>query len=344
MKFVLSVLFSLCIADAHTCTTFLLKRGNELVFGRNYDWVTGNGIVNTNLRNIQKRSGSAGADSALTWTSQYGSITFNQYGKEFPTGGMNEKGLVVELMWLDGSQFPTPDHRPALGVLQWIQYQLDCHATVAEVIASNKSVRIQDPDAPLHYFIADSSGASATIEFIKGEMVVHTGATLQLPVLANETYTASLDAFRSGNTTRNNSHSRFAKACERVTAFHAAPSGTSAIDYAFATLEQLAQGDFTRWQIVYDINRKEIRFRTNVSRGIRSLSFSELKFDCPTLPLMLDIDDGSGDISSRMNPYDPEENLRSITRSVRESQSRIRVAGDRIARQTQLIETFKCLN
>jgi penicillin V acylase-like amidase (Ntn superfamily) len=28
--------------------------------------------------------------------------------KEFPNGGMNEKGLVVEMMWLDGTSFPTP--------------------------------------------------------------------------------------------------------------------------------------------------------------------------------------------------------------------------------------------
>ena len=63
--------------------------------------------------------------NTISWVSQYGSITFNQYGKEFPTGGMNEKGLVVELMWLDGTIYPQPDERPAIGVLQWIQYQLD---------------------------------------------------------------------------------------------------------------------------------------------------------------------------------------------------------------------------
>ncbi len=43
------------------------------------------------------------------WTAVYGSISFNQYGKEFPTGGMNEKGLVVELMWLDETKFPAQD-------------------------------------------------------------------------------------------------------------------------------------------------------------------------------------------------------------------------------------------
>ena len=31
-----------------------------------------------------------------SWVSKYGSVTFNQYGRELPTGGMNEAGLVVE--------------------------------------------------------------------------------------------------------------------------------------------------------------------------------------------------------------------------------------------------------
>jgi penicillin V acylase-like amidase (Ntn superfamily) len=39
------------------------------------------------------------------WVSRYGSVTFNQYGCENPTGGMNEAGLVVEQMWLDESAY-----------------------------------------------------------------------------------------------------------------------------------------------------------------------------------------------------------------------------------------------
>jgi penicillin V acylase-like amidase (Ntn superfamily) len=32
------------------CTTFCLNKNGHIVFGRNYDWVTGAGIVNTNQR------------------------------------------------------------------------------------------------------------------------------------------------------------------------------------------------------------------------------------------------------------------------------------------------------
>src|SRR4029078_10550574 len=98
------------------------------------------------------------------WRSRYGSITFNQYGKEFPTGGMNEKGLVVELMWLDETKYPSADKRPAIGVLQWIQYQLDNSTTIDEVIATDKKLRISATGTtPLHYLVADAYGKVATI-------------------------------------------------------------------------------------------------------------------------------------------------------------------------------------
>src|SRR5215210_5081738 len=110
---------------ALACTTFFINKAGQMVFGRNYDWITETGMVNTNLRGVLKSAFTPQSGRAMQWTSRYGSITFNQYGKEFPTGGMNEKGLILELMWLSESEFPTADSRPELGVLQWIQYQLD---------------------------------------------------------------------------------------------------------------------------------------------------------------------------------------------------------------------------
>ncbi len=47
-----------------------------------------------------------------------------------------ESGLVVEELSYSPTQYPAPDARPALNELQWIQYQLDNHRSVQEVIAS----------------------------------------------------------------------------------------------------------------------------------------------------------------------------------------------------------------
>src|SRR5918911_589932 len=113
--------FFLCIASvvSFACTTFVINKDGHIVFGRNYDWITGAGIVNTNQRGLYKTSLKNNDGATISWVSKFGSITFNQYGKEFPTGGMNEKGLVVELMWLDGTRYPEKDNRPSIGVLQW---------------------------------------------------------------------------------------------------------------------------------------------------------------------------------------------------------------------------------
>ena len=108
-------------ASASACSTFLLSKDGQLVFGRNYDWVTGNGMLVTNAKGLKKTALLQGNEKPVSWVSKWGSITFNQYGKEFPHGGMNEAGLVVELMWLDGTAYPAEDSRPALNELQWIQ-------------------------------------------------------------------------------------------------------------------------------------------------------------------------------------------------------------------------------
>jgi penicillin V acylase-like amidase (Ntn superfamily) len=69
---------------------------------------------------------------------------------------------------------PAADQRASLNELQWIQYQLDNSSTIDEVIGSDQLIRISRNDAaPLHYLVADSKGHAATIEFIKGKMVVH---------------------------------------------------------------------------------------------------------------------------------------------------------------------------
>src|SRR5262245_53683429 len=156
---VLAILAALggdAVVDA--CTTFCLRDGSHVVFGRNYDFGIGDGLVIVNKRNVEKTS--AMGDHPARWTSRYGSVTFNQFGREFPTGGINEKGLVVELMMLHGSRYPDADARPTVGVLEWIQYQLDNRATVAELLAAGDDIRIQG-ETPLHYLVADPTGAAA---------------------------------------------------------------------------------------------------------------------------------------------------------------------------------------
>ncbi len=198
MRFLIILLllsFLQCGPALEACSTFVLKSGKNLVFGRNYDWDVGAGYVMVNKRNLAKKAirFSDTTSEPAQWVSKYGSITFNQYGKEYPMGGMNETGLVLEVMWLQQIEFPEPDARPTLDELQWVQYQLDTASSVRDVIRSDASIRISPNSQPIHFLLSDKTGEAATIEFLDGKMVYHSGSTLPVKALTNSTYTESME-------------------------------------------------------------------------------------------------------------------------------------------------------
>lgn len=310
-----------------------------MIFGRNYDWVTGNGMVCTNQRGLSKTSDKTNDGAAISWISKYGSITFNQYGKEFPTGGMNEKGLVVELMWLDGTRYPAADQRPAVGILQWIQYQLDNCSSVDELIATDNKLRISSKGtSPLHYLTADATGNVATIEFLDGKMVVHKGSDLPFPVLTNDSYASSLEQTRNaiastaGNSISfsSNSIDRFAKACTMVKQFYEVPITTPVIDYAFTILDKVAQGPFTKWSIVYDISNKKIYFKTMGHAAIKNVAFSAFDFNCLAPSKAWDMNqDEKADVTNLFINFSLDLNSRMVNRSFDESSSEFTVSEEK---------------
>ena len=127
----LLLMFLLAGIKGKTCTTFCIKDSNNLIFGRNLDFDAGYGHIIINKRNVKKSALIRPPEKPIEWISKYGSITFNQIG-ELPYGGINEKGLVIEQMWLDETTYPEIDSRFGLSELQWIQYQLDNSSTVNE--------------------------------------------------------------------------------------------------------------------------------------------------------------------------------------------------------------------
>jgi choloylglycine hydrolase len=278
------------------CTTFCSATADGGVrFGRNYDWDIGHAFLMVNARGLAKQ----GFDErGPRWSSTYGSVTFNQYGREFPTGGMNERGLVVEVMWLDQTVYPAPDDRAALGVLEWIQYQLDTAATVDEVLASDARVRIAG-DVPLHYLVADASGAAATVEFLAGKLVAHRGASLPVAALANSTYEESLRFWQAQSNDRGPggaaSLARFARAASQARALSSL-DGERATVRAFAILGDVAD-PATRWSIVYDPTRRVVRYRTALNPAIRVLHLGDQELSCRRPARAVDIDAGAGDVA-----------------------------------------------
>lgn len=266
------------------CTTFCVRAGNRVLFGRNYDFEIGDGMVMVNAAGLEKRGYLQGGPA---WRARHGSVTFNQFGRGFPMGGMNEAGLVVELMWLNDTKYPDADARAPLSVLEWIQYQLDTSATVADVIASDAKVRIQGR-IPLHYLVSDKSGEVAAIEFLDGKMVGHAGNGLPVAVLANDTYASSLAFMREkkGLPGGPGSRERFTRAARMLPGV--AASGDYAMARAFDVLADVKQRE-TRWSIVYDQSARAIQWRTDRHDGFRNVQFASLRFDCAAPPTALDV-------------------------------------------------------
>lgn len=270
---------------AKPCTTFTFKSSNgNIFFGRNFDFPTGVGLVNINPKDFVKQAFVQPPEKSFQWRSKYGSISFNQIGREFPYGGMNEAGLVIEQMWLNEAQYPEQDKRYGLTELQWIQYQLDMSASVDDVIKSDTLVRISSRSvASLHFLVADALGNTVVIEYLNGEMNVYRNHNLPCTVLANCPYERSVKYTKyKGNTAAadfsdwtKNSSGRFAKAAKMIKEYQNQPS----VDYAYSILDSVSQHNGTHWSIVYDINKKDIYIKTQRNNDIRKITLSSFCFD-----------------------------------------------------------------
>ena len=310
-----ALLLSIASSDIYACTTFCLKSNGEMLFGKNYDWMIGDGMVFVNKRGVSKVSSEE--TNPAHWVSKYGSVTFNQYGWESPSGGMNEEGLVIELMWLDDTQYPKVEDRPAVDVLEWIQYNLDTASKTDDVLRNAEMIRI-DSDVKLHYLVSDRNGKAATIEFLEGNLITHTGNHLPYTVLTNDTYARSLEyTKRGGEADSESSLDRFSRAASRSKAFEVRMhSEKEAVDFAFDLLADVAQKSSTQWSIVYDQRRGRIYFRTRKKSELKSIDTTTLDYSCGSSVKVLDIDHKtSGEVNKDFKNYSRQANRDLIERS-----------------------------
>lgn len=295
-KTVFVIIAVLFINATFACTTFLIKDKNgNPVFGRNFDFPVGMGHIEINYRGMNKTAFIRPPEKPLSWVSEYGSISFNQIGREFPYGGMNEAGLVIEQMWLQEARYPETDNRYGLSELNWIQYQLDNAATVQDVIDSDALVRISGTSvATLHFLVADAGGDVATIEFLDGIMIVHRGAGLPYPVLANCTYQTSVNYKESKDKMENrqfnpwteNSSGRFAKAAGMIEKYD---GNEDIIDYSFRILDSVAQNPGTQWSIAYDIKKREIHYKSTQNNSVQKVSLNDFDLSCQKERFYIDL-------------------------------------------------------
>lgn len=183
--FLLVMFFSLISSvDVNACTRVVYKGPNNTILtGRTMDfsieipanqWVFPRGL---------KRNGEVGKNS-LEWVSKYGSIGVSTWDIAI-ADGMNEKGVVANMLWLVESKYPSFDKEgtsKGMAISLWAQYVLDNFASVEEAVLelAKESFAIVSDFIPgtdkfttVHLSISDASGDNAILEYIGGKLVIH---------------------------------------------------------------------------------------------------------------------------------------------------------------------------
>lgn len=179
----LSALVSYAVLPvAQACTRAVYKGHDSLILtARSMDW---RDEIPVNLwlfpRGMQ-RQGEVGANS-VRWTSKYGSVVASAFDIA-SADGMNEKGLVANLLWLVESRYPEYDGKQTgLSVAAWVQYMLDNFASVAEAVSAmqaepfvvvSSTIPGTDRFTTVHLSLSDASGDNAVFEYIDGKLVIH---------------------------------------------------------------------------------------------------------------------------------------------------------------------------
>lgn len=300
----LALLAIACRVDACTRLVYLGANG-DVITARSMDWSTD---ILTNLwifpRGMQ-RDGKAAAHS-IQWVSRYGSVVASGYDIS-TTDGMNEAGLMANLLWLVESQYPDRDAaKPGLSISLWAQYVLDNFATVAEAVAAlehepfvvvTDTVPGQNRLATLHLSISDASGDSAIVEYIGGKQLIHHGREYQ--VMTNSPTFDQQLALNSywkqiGGTVMlpgtNRASDRFARASFYVNAIPKSEDPITALASVFSVIRNVSVPygistadqpniSSTRWRVVADHKRKLYFFESALTPNTFWVDLNDVDFN-----------------------------------------------------------------
>lgn len=284
------------------CSAFYWT-GKKNIFARNLDWYIGEGYLIKNNRGKEKYSYLISNSKATYWVSKYGSFTFNQIGKEFPYGGINEKGLVVEQLWLHATTYQD-NHNETISELEWVQYQLDNYENVNQIISNINNLTIKPVKATVHYFVADNLGNSAVIEFIGGKVEISVKEGIS-QTLTNTNYQASCNYYKQNskvNTASRLSEDRFCQVSQNLKVIN-----PEKVENAFEILSLSSENEEnykTFWSIVYDVSNMEINFKTFGYKNIKMIKISDFDFSADTESLGCNLNSDN----LVLKPYTFEEN------------------------------------
>lgn len=181
------VFFSLFSKAVLACTSIaLVAEDGSVVYGRTMEWGTFdlNSRVAIIPQGYQMQGHTPDGKPGLAWQARYGVVGLDAIEKDYITDGINEKGLVVGVLYLPGfSEYQTYDPAQAdisISSAEFANYVLTEFATVDEVREGLKKIRVvpvPEPalggiPAPFHLTVIDPSGKAIVVQYLKGELKI----------------------------------------------------------------------------------------------------------------------------------------------------------------------------
>ncbi|WFB37913.1 linear amide C-N hydrolase [Kiritimatiellota bacterium B12222] len=300
----------LCAPRVAACTRVVyLGEQDRVITARTMDWKVD---VASNMWIFPRgmaRSGQTGENS-ISWTSQYGSVITSGFDIS-TTDGINEKGLVANLLWLVESEYPTFDDesKPGLSISVWAQYVLDNFPDVASAVKAleqepftlvSANVPGENRLATLHLALSDASGDSAIIEYIDGKQVIHHNRAYQ--VMTNSPpfdQQLALNAYweQIGGTTMlpgtNRAADRFVRASFYVNAVPQSGNAQESLASMFSVIRNVSVPygistpdqpniSSTRWRTVVDHKNKLYFFESTMGQSIFWVDLHTIDFSTQT--------------------------------------------------------------
>jgi choloylglycine hydrolase len=322
--------------EAQACTraVYLGPQGT-IITVRSMDWMADLGSNLWAFPRGMKREGAAGPTS-IRWTSKYGSVVASAF-EAATADGMNEKGLVANLLYLAESEYvqPSPgDRRLPMSISAWTQYILDNYAMVAEAVSDLRKepfyvIPVMSPDGhagTVHLAISDSTGDSAIFEYVGGNLVIHHGRQFQVmtnsPVYDQQ---LALNEYwkQIGGTTMlpgtNRAADRFVRASFYINAIPKTADNNEAVASAFSVIRNVSVPlgistpgqpniSSTIWRTVSDHKNRRYFFESARSPSVFWVNLADMDFAAGKPTKKLTLTGGAifaGNAAAQFKPAEP---------------------------------------
>ena len=316
-------------ADACTRVLHVFKKEGLVLTGRSMDWYVRYPTTLWKFPRGMERSGLTKKNPAR-WVSRYGSLAVVQTadGQSATADGINEKGLVANLLYLAETEYPKRDVKiPGVASSIFLQYILDNFATVAEAVAALEKGEIQIVPVPIpnsehlptmHIAISDASGDSAIVEFLKGKTVIHHSRDFQVmansPVfekqLALTAYWDAIgDAFLPGT---RRSPDRFVRADHYNRRLPEPKTYREAVASLISIVRNVSSPfgepdpekpniSTTMWRVVHDQTHLRLFYESTVAPSVVWVELKRFDFSPGTPVMKIDLEDHTltGDVGGR---------------------------------------------